>query len=203
MSLWEGHLENIDNDVMKFSQSFDIDKRMYKEDIECSIAHVKMLGKQKIIENSKEIIDELKKILSDIESGELKLDLLCEDIHTFIEETLTKRLGNVGKHIHTARSRNDQVAVDLKFYTKKQIKEISNLVCILIETISDIAEKNIDILMPSYTHLQRAQPSSFSHHIFAYAFMFKRDLIRLRICLGNIQMPSSNSSRLSIFLSYG
>lgn len=186
MSLWEGHLENIDNDVMKFSQSFDIDKRMYKEDIECSIAHVKMLGKQKIIENSKEIIDELKKILSDIESGKLKLDLLCEDIHTFIEETLTKRLGNVGKHIHTARSRNDQVAVDLKFYTKKQIKEISNLVCILIETISDIAEKNIDILMPSYTHLQRAQPSSFSHHILAYAFMFKRDLIRLRNCLGNM-----------------
>ena len=186
MSLWEGHLENIDNDVMRFSQSFDIDKRMYKEDIECSIAHVKMLGKQKIIENSEEIVFELRKILSDIESGNLKLDLLCEDVHTFIEETLTKRLGNVGKRIHTARSRNDQIAVDLKFYIKKQIKEISHLICILIETISDIAEKNIDVVMPSYTHLQRAQPSSFSHHILAYAFMFKRDLIRLKNCLENM-----------------
>lgn len=107
---------------MKFSQSFNIDKRMYREDIECSIAHVKMLWKQKIIENSKEIIDELKKILSDIESGKLKLDLLCEDIHTFIEETLTKRLGKAGKCIHTARSRNDQVAVDLKFYIRPLAK---------------------------------------------------------------------------------
>ncbi len=186
MSLWEGHLEDIDDDVMKFSQSFGIDKRLYREDIECSIAHVKMLGKQKIIKNSEEIIDELKKILSDIESGKLKLDLLCEDIHTFIEETLTKRLGNVGKRIHTARSRNDQVAVDLKLYIKKQIREISNLVCSLIGTISNIAKKNINVLMPSYTHLQRAQPSSFSHHILAYAFMFKRDLTRLKNCLENM-----------------
>ena len=186
MSLWEGYLKNISEQIMKFNASFGVDRQMYREDIKCSIAHVKMLGEQKIIEDAQVIIDGLNSILFDIESGKLKLDGPYEDIHTFVEEVLTKRIGNDGKRVHTARSRNDQVAVDLKVYTKDQAKRIQELVCNLINVIVEIAEKNIEILMPSYTHLQRAQPSSFSNHILAYAFMFKRDFLRLESCITNM-----------------
>ena len=186
MSLWEGHLKNLSEKIMRFNASFDIDKRMYKEDIECSIAHVKMLSQQKIIDNAREIIDGLNNILSDIKSGKLKLDGQYEDIHTFVEEILTERIGDAGKKIHTARSRNDQVAVDLKVYVKKQITEIQSFICDLISVIADKAEKNIKVIMPSYTHLQRAQPSTFANHILAYAFMFRRDFMRLKNCLVNM-----------------
>ena len=187
-SLWDSHLAGLDEEIMNFSSSFPLDKRMYKEDIECSIAHVKMLGKQKIIEPdvSKKIIEELLNILKDIEAGKLELECSCEDIHTFVEETLTQRIGDTGKYIHTARSRNDQVVTDLKVFIRKKIKKISELICSLIKTISFVAKNHIDVKMPSYTHLQRAQPSSFSHHVLAYAFMLKRDLIRLKNCFKNI-----------------
>ena len=187
-SLWGSHLAELDKEIMDFSSSFYLDKRMYKEDIECSIAHVKMLGKQKIIDPkiSETIVKELLNILFDIESGALSCECsLVEDVHTFVEKTLTKRIGKAGKCVHTARSRNDQVATDLKVYIRREIKKLAKFTCNLINTISIVAEKNIDVIMPSYTHLQRAQPSSFSHHMLAYTFMFKRDLIRLKNCFFN------------------
>lgn len=165
---------------------------MYREDIEGSIAHAEMLGQCGIItmEESKDIRQGLKGILEDIEKGDLKIDMEAEDIHTFIEGELTKRLGANGKRLHTARSRNDQVAVDIKLYLKKEVKEIEELVKGLIRVIAGKAEKYSGTVMPGYTHLQRAQPITFGHHLLAYGEMLLRDLSRLEDCYKRMdEMP--------------
>lgn len=179
--MWQGRFQKeLDSRVNDFNSSISFDCRMYKEDILGSIAHATMLGKQNIIslEDSKLIVNELNNIMNDLENGNLQIDMQAEDIHMFIEAELTKRLGVVGKRLHTARSRNDQVAVDAKMYVKNQINEIKALLLDLIKTLINLAENNLDTVMPGYTHMQRAQPITFAHHLMAYVEMFKRDLSR-------------------------
>ncbi|MDE6788631.1 MAG: argininosuccinate lyase [Ruminococcus sp.] len=180
--MWAGRFsKQVDDTVNAFNSSIAFDGCMYKHDIQGSIAHATMLGDCGIIpkDDSVKIIDELKKISADIESGDLQLDPSAEDIHMFIEAELTKRIGDVGKRLHTARSRNDQVALDLRLYLRDEIKEIQELVIKLINTVIDIAKQHTETVMPGYTHLQRAQPITFAHHLMAYVAMLLRDLERL------------------------
>ena len=182
MALWAGRFsKEIDETVNAFNSSIAFDARMYKHDIQGSIAHATMLGKCGIIteEDSEIIIKGLGEILEDIESGKLEFDPTAEDIHMFIEAELTKRYGDVGKRLHTSRSRNDQVALDLRLYLRDEIAEIREMVHKLCEVLIDLAEKNTETVMPGYTHLQRAQPITFAHHLMAYVQMFLRDLGRL------------------------
>ena len=182
MPMWAGRFtKEIDERVNDFNSSISFDARMYKQDIEGSIAHATMLGECGIIdiEESKSIVVGLKGILEDIESGKLEFDPTAEDVHMFVEAELTSRLGDTGKRLHTARSRNDQVALDIRMNLKVEIKEIEKLVRELIQTLCNLAEKNLTTVMPGYTHLQRAQPITFAHHIMAYAQMLLRDLGRL------------------------
>ena len=175
-----------------FNSSISFDSRMYKEDIEGSIAHATMLGRCGIIkeEEANDIVKGLKGILADIENGTLHIDMEAEDIHTFIEGELTKRIGDNGKRLHTSRSRNDQVAVDIKLYLKKEVVNVKNLVVGLIKVIADKAEKYSETVMPGYTHLQRAQPITFGHHLLAYGEMLLRDVSRLEDCLKRMdEMP--------------
>lgn len=180
--MWAGRFsKEVDSKVNAFNSSISFDARMYKQDIEGSIAHATMLGEQGIISmsDSLEIIGGLKEILSDLESGKLEIDPNAEDIHMFVEAELTKRLGDVGKRLHTSRSRNDQVALDIRLYLRDEIKEIKQLLKQLIETLCKIAEQHSDTIMPGYTHLQRAQPITFGHHLMAYTQMLLRDIERL------------------------
>ncbi len=182
MAMWAGRFsKEVDEGVNAFNSSISFDARMYKQDIAGSIAHATMLGEQGIISmsDSLEIIGGLKEILADIDSGALVFDPNAEDIHMFIEAELTKRLGDVGKRLHTSRSRNDQVALDIRLYLRDEIKEIKQLLTKLIETLCKLAEENADTIMPGYTHLQRAQPITFGHHLMAYAQMLLRDIDRL------------------------
>lgn len=185
MKLWTGRFQKeLSKTANDFNSSISFDSRMYREDIEGSIAHATMLGECGIITKGESecICAGLKGILDDIESGALKIDMQAEDIHTFIEGELTKRLGDNGKRLHTARSRNDQVALDIRIFLKKEIKELKTLVGGLISVIADKAEKYAGTVMPGYTHLQRAQPVTFGHHLLAYAEMLLRDLSRLEDC---------------------
>ena len=180
--MWAGRFKSaLDKQADDFNSSFHFDKRMYKQDISGSVMHTKMLGDKKIIteDEKTEIIKGLSGILSDIESGALPLESDAEDIHMFIEEELTKRIGDPGKRLHTARSRNDQVALDIRMVLKKEIDEISEKIKGLIEVLCNKAEENKSVIMPGYTHLQRAQPITFGHHLMAYASMLLRDLDRL------------------------
>ncbi len=182
MVLWEGRFKKeLDNRTNDFNSSIHFDSRMYKQDIQGSIAHAKMLGKQEIIteQEAKDIVEELSKISNDIETGKLEIDYAAEDIHMFIESELTKRLSNAGKKLHTARSRNDQVALDIRMYLKDEITEIKKLLKELIKVLLDKAEENLKTVMPGYTHLQRAQPITFAHHLMAYVEMILRDISRL------------------------
>jgi argininosuccinate lyase len=181
--MWAGRFsKKVDDTVNAFNSSIAFDGRMYKHDIQGSIAHATMLGDCGIIskEDSIQIVDGLNGILADIENGKLELDPSAEDIHMFIEAELTKRLGDVGKRLHTARSRNDQVAVDIRLYLRDEIDEIYALVKKLAVTILDIAKEHTETVMPGYTHLQRAQPVTFAHHLMAYVWMLIRDLERLQ-----------------------
>ena len=181
--MWAGRFsKKIDDTVNAFNSSIAFDGRMYRHDIQGSIAHATMLGDCGIImkEDSLQIIDGLKEILSDIDSGKLEIDPSAEDIHMFIEAELTKRLGDVGKRLHTSRSRNDQVAVDIRLYLRDEIEEIYGLVKKLVVTLIDMAENHKETIMSGYTHLQWAQPITFGHHLMAYVFMFLRDLDRLK-----------------------
>lgn len=183
--MWAGRFKKeVNSKVNDFNSSISFDKAMYKVDILGSIAHATMLGKQEIIskEEADLIVSGLNDILSDLDSGELEFDLNAEDIHMFIEEELTKRLGVTGKRLHTARSRNDQVALDIRMYLREEIDGIIGLVKQLCNTICNIAQENMYTVMPGYTHLQRAQPITFAHHIMAYAQMFVRDIDRLKDC---------------------
>lgn len=180
--MWAGRFsKEIDKTVNAFNSSIAFDARMYKHDIQGSIAHATMLGKCGIIseEDSEIIIKGLGEILEDIESGKLEFDPNAEDIHMFVEAELTKRFGDVGKRLHTSRSRNDQVALDLRLYLRDEIKEIREMVHKLCQVLISLAEKNTETVMPGYTHLQRAQPITFAHHLMAYVQMFIRDLGRL------------------------
>ncbi len=179
--MWAGRSsKEVDSKVNDFNSSISFDGRMYRHDIQGSIAHATMLGEQGIISmsDSLEIIGGLKEILADIDSGALQLDMAAEDIHMFIEAELTKRLGDVGKRLHTARSRNDQVALDIRLYLRDEIKTLADMVAELVTVLCDIAEENTETIMPGYTHLQRAQPITFGHHMMAYAQMLLRDIQR-------------------------
>ena len=180
--MWAGRFsKQVDETVNAFNSSISFDGRMYRHDIQGSIAHATMLGDCGIItkQDSLEIIGGLKEILKDIDEGKLELDPNAEDIHMFVEAELTKRLGDVGKRLHTSRSRNDQVAVDLRLYLRDEINEIKNLVKELISTLIKMAKEHTETIMSGYTHLQRAQPITFAHHLMAYVFMLLRDLSRL------------------------
>lgn len=181
--LWKGRFKKeLAKETNDFNSSISFDCRMFEEDIKGSIAHATMLGAQGIIDQSEsdKITAELFNILQDIKSGALEIDMNAEDIHTFVEGELTARLGQTGKRLHTARSRNDQVALDIRLTLRKEIEEIEEKVKGLISVICDKAEENKDTIMSGYTHLQRAQPITFAHHIMAYAAMLCRDLDRLR-----------------------
>ncbi len=180
--LWKGRFrKELAKETNDFNSSIKFDCRMFEEDITGSIAHATMLGAAGIIEQSEaeKITAELADILADIKSGRLEIDTEAEDIHTFVEGELTKRLGQTGKRLHTARSRNDQVALDIRMTLKKEIDEISGKLRELIGVLCDKAEENKGTIMPGYTHLQRAQPITFAHHLMAYAAMLCRDLDRL------------------------
>lgn len=180
--MWAGRFsKEVDETVNAFNSSISFDGRMYRHDIKGSVAHAEMLGECGIIsrEDSDEIIKGLEGILSDIDSGRIEMDMTAEDIHMFIEAELTKRLGDVGKRLHTSRSRNDQVALDTRLYLRDEIEEIKGLLLKLEEVLCELAGKHTDTVMPGYTHLQRAQPVTLGHHLMAYAQMFSRDLGRL------------------------
>lgn len=182
MKLWKGRFKKeADPKTNDFNSSISIDSRMYKEDIDGSAAHAKMLGKQGIIpqSDSEKIIAELAKIKSDIETGALAIDPDAEDIHTFIEGELTARIGDAGKRLHTARSRNDQVALDIRLTLKKECAELKTLLTQLTTVLCQKAEQYSETIMPGYTHMQRAQPITFGHHLLAYAEMLLRDISRL------------------------
>lgn len=183
--LWAGRFSKEPVETVKsFNSSISIDAKMYKEDILGSIAHAAMLGKKGIIaeDDANAVTAELANILADIQSGALAIDPDAEDIHTFIEQALTARIGDAGRRLHTARSRNDQVATDTRLFAKSKISEIFLQLNALISTLCGIAQNNTDTVMPGYTHLQMAQPITFGAHIMAYAFMFLRDLGRLKDC---------------------
>ena len=177
----DGNTEKIADD---FNSSIQFDSRMYRQDITGSMAHAAMLSAQGIISqnDADALIDGLTQILKDLEDGTLAIDLECEDIHMFVEQVLTQRIGEVGKKLHTARSRNDQVALDIRLYLRDEITEITELVKALISAILEKAEQYKDTIMPGYTHLQRAQPITFGHHLMAYAMMLLRDVDRLQDC---------------------
>jgi len=180
--LWAGRFKKeVDEKVNDFNSSISFDERMYKHDIFGSIAHATMLGEQGIIEKieSDTIVSGLNDILIDLESGKLELDMEAEDIHMFIEAELTKRLGNTGKRLHTARSRNDQVALDIRLYLKDETEVLIGMAKELTRTICTLAKEHTDTVMSGYTHMQRAQPITFAHHIMAYAQMLLRDIDRL------------------------
>ena len=183
--LWAGRTDGATEQIADdFNSSIHFDSRMYRQDITGSMAHAAMLAAKHIItnEDADQLIEGLSGILNDLDSGALEFDLSCEDIHMFVEQVLTQRIGDVGKKLHTARSRNDQVALDIRMYLRAQIDEISQLVTELVKAVTDKAEAYKTAIMPGYTHLQRAQPITFGHHLMAYAMMLLRDLDRLHDC---------------------
>ena len=183
MKLWAGSFhKELDPKTNDFNSSIAVDSRMFREDIEGSIAHATMLGECGVIDRaeSEKMVEELKKIRDDIESGRMVIDPNAEDIHTVIEEELTARLGDAGKRLHTARSRNDQVAVDVRLYLRHECDSLVEMLRELIGVLCDKAEEGSDMVMPGYTHMQRAQPITFGHHMMAYAEMFLRDIGRLQ-----------------------
>ena len=186
MKLWAGRFQKeTDTLVNDFNSSIGFDARLYKQDITGSIAHATMLGNQGIIEpeEAEKIINGLKTILAEIEGDGVEFTMDNEDIHMNIEAMLTERIGAAGKRLHTGRSRNDQVAVDTRMYVKAEIPVIINHVLALQEVLVKKAKGNLETVMPGYTHLQRAQPTTFAHYMMAYANMFKRDVTRLEDCL--------------------
>lgn len=198
--MWEGRTSGITSQLADdFNSSIGFDSKMYKQDITGSMAHASMLAAQSIISESdaEKIIDCLGEILSDIESGKLKIDLTCEDIHMFVEQVLTERIGDTGKKLHTARSRNDQVALDLRMYLRTEAEEISAVLKELIKAVADKAEEYKGAIMPGYTHLQRAQPITFGHHLMAYAMMLLRDVDRLSDCKKRMNISPIGSCALA------
>ena len=198
--MWAGRTAGNTSAVAdEINSSIGVDGRMYREDITGSIAHAKMLAKQNIITDAEalKIIEGLTGILGDLESGALAIDETAEDIHMFVEAVLTERIGVTGKKVHTARSRNDQVALDVRMYLRNQVEELIKLTEEVISSIVSVAEKNSSLIMPGYTHLQRAQPILFSHEILSYAFMLKRDAGRLLDCKKRMNVSPIGSCALA------
>ena len=198
--MWAGRFEkSLDKIADDFNSSLSFDCKMYKQDILGSIAHATMLGACGVITEleSQTLIDGLEGILVDIENGTLKFDTGAEDIHMFVEAELTKRLGDVGKKLHTARSRNDQVATDFKLYVKTELQVVAEMVESLIKVIVNKAEQNVQTIMPGYTHLQRAQPISFAQHLLAYANMFTRDYSRANDAISRMNTSPLGSAALA------
>ena len=198
--MWAGRTDGKTNKIADaFNSSISFDKRLYKQDILGSMAHAMMLGAKNIISSTEAdtLIKGLESILEDIEKGVLEFDLSAEDIHMFIESVLTERVGEVGKKLHTARSRNDQVALDLKMYLRDEIGEIKTLLKNIVQNITLKAEEYKSAIMPGYTHLQRAQPITFGHHLMTYAFMFMRDIDRLNDCKKRLNLSPIGSCALA------
>ena len=200
MKLWGGRFsKNTDSEVNDFNSSIRFDQRMYRQDITGSIAHAKMLGKCGIIpkEDSELIVKTLGEILRDIEDGKIEFLIDAEDIHMNIETILTQRIGDAGKRLHTGRSRNDQVALDIRMYIKDEITDIRQMIISLEKTLLDLASENLDTIMPGYTHLQKAQPITLAHHTMAYFEMFKRDIERLEDCYKRTNVMPLGSGALA------
>ena len=201
MKLWAGRFQKeTDNVVNDFNSSIQFDGRLYREDITGSIAHATMLGKQGIIEQheAEKIVAGLKEILYEIEHEDLNVfDPEFEDIHMNIEVALTRRIGDTGKRLHTARSRNDQVALDMRMYVKKEICELMELTIAFERVLIEKAKENLDTVMPGYTHLQRAQPTTFAHYMMAYAQMLRRDISRMEDCYARMDELPLGSGALA------
>ena len=185
--------------VDEFNASIHFDKTLIQYDVQGSIAHATMLAKQGIISDTDcdQIIEGLNAILADYEQGKLALDVSLEDIHLNIEHELIKRIGDAGGRLHTGRSRNDQVATDMHLYTKAEVSQLIDLIISFQQTIVKIAESHIDTIMPGYTHLQRAQPISFAHHILTYYWMLERDKSRFQDSLKRIDISPLGAAALS------
>lgn len=198
--MWAGRTDGILNKAADdFNSSIRFDSRMYREDIRGSMAHAAMLGAKGIIKDTEAaaLIDGLEEILDDLNSGKLKFDMQCEDIHMFVEQVLTQRLGEVGKKLHTARSRNDQVALDTRMYLRNKCDIIKAKAVELLEAVTDKADMYKSVIMPGYTHLQRAQPVTFGHHLMAYAMMLIRDIDRLDDCKKRMNVSPIGSCALA------
>ncbi len=198
--MWAGRFESALSQVADdFNSSIHFDYKMYRQDIKGSMAHAQMLGKQGIIsvQDSEIIIKTLSEILSDLDSGKTEFDMTSEDIHMFIESELTARIGDIGKRLHTARSRNDQVALDIRMYLRDETNSIIDLIKDLIKVIIKIANENSDAIMPGYTHLQRAQPIVFAHQVLAYGMMLERDISRLSDALARMNYSPLGSCALA------
>ncbi|MBQ1501208.1 MAG: argininosuccinate lyase [Firmicutes bacterium] len=200
MKLWGGRFTaDTDKTAESFHSSISFDKKLYREDIEGSLAHAKMLADCGIItkEDGEAIRGGLLAIRDAIEAGEVEFDVSAEDIHMNVETLLTERIGEAGKKLHTARSRNDQVALDLRMWVRRQISETQALLVSLISALVEKAEENVDTLMPGFTHLQKAQPISFAHHLLAYQQMFCRDHSRLADCAARLNISPLGSGALA------
>ena len=200
MKLWKGRFAKAStSSADEFNASIGFDQRLYREDITGSIAHARMLGKQGVLtqEESELIVKTLEEILADIEAGKIEFTIESEDIHMNIETVLTERIGQTGKKLHTARSRNDQVAVDFRLYLKKEIAEIDGELAKLLDALATLAEKHQQTVMPGYTHLQRAQPVTLAYHLLAYYQMFSRDRERFADCLTRVDRLPLGSGALA------
>ena len=198
--MWAGRTAGVTEKIADdFNSSISFDKRMFEEDITGSMAHATMLAAKGIIAESErdELLAGLEGILADLKSGALLIDEEAEDIHMFVEQVLTERIGDTGKKLHTARSRNDQVALDIRLYLRKETATISELVKKLAEVVTDKAETYRDTILPGYTHLQRAQPITFGHHLMAYAMMLLRDIDRIKDCRKRMNVSPIGSCALA------
>ncbi len=198
--LWGGRFQkNTDKKVDDFNSSIRFDKRMYRQDIRGSIAHATMLGRQGIIpkDDSELIVKGLKEILSDIENNKVSFEIDAEDIHMNVEKLLTERIGSAGKRLHTGRSRNDQVALDIRMYLLDETEEIKEMLKHTLTVISDLAAEHTKTIMPGYTHLQKAQPITLAHHLMAYFEMFSRDFERLSDCRRRMNVMPLGSGALA------
>jgi len=199
-ALWHGRFEEgPDAQAVAFETSIFVDERMALDDISGSIAHAKMLSETKIIskDEADQIVKGLESIRDDLESGKLAIDYSAEDIHSFVEATLTDRIGEAGKKVHTGRSRNDQVALDERLYLRRTIPEIQNSLLTLIDALTQIADQNLETLIPGFTHMQHAQPVTLAHHVCAWAWMFVRDWQRLEDSLKRINISPIGACALA------
>ena len=200
MKLWAGRMSGeVDERLNALNASIGFDCRMAKQDIEGSIAHATMLGETGVVSagDSAKIVEGLKDILADLESGALEIDMTCEDIHTFVEGELTRRIGDAGKKLHTARSRNDQVALDIRMYLSDRIDALIARAKDLIAALCEVSEEHLHAVMPGYTHLQRAQPVTLAHYLMAYAQMLLRDIDRLTDCKRRTRIMPLGSGALA------